>query len=244
MHKSENVTAAVLIIGDEILSGRTKDRNIGILADHLTGIGIRLIEVRIIRDDVAAIAAAITALKNSHTYVFTTGGIGPTHDDVTAEAVAKAFGVGLPVDPRAVALMQPFYGARGIPLAGARLRMARIPEGAQLIENPVSAAPGFWIGNVLVFAGIPDVLSAMLAQVTPRLKTGARMLSISIAVSRPEGDIADILAAHQQQYPEIAMGSYPVVQEGRYATELVLRATDQRTLEQAARELREKLSTC
>src|ERR671911_63600 len=157
------VTAGLLVIGDEILSGRTKDKNIGYLAEYLTNIGIDLKEVRVVADDEPAIVNALNALRHRYTYVFTTGGIGPTHDDITADSVAKAFGVPIDVDPRAVALMRERYKAED--LNEARLRMARIPEGADLVENPISKAPGFRIGNVVVMAGVPAIMQAMLDNV-------------------------------------------------------------------------------
>ena len=179
----EEVTAALLVIGDEILSGRTKDRNIGAVADHCTQIGIRLKEVRIVADDEDAIQAAVRELKRSHDYVFTTGGIGPTHDDITADSIAHAFGVPIDIDKRAVALMRERYADAD--LTPARLRMARIPEGAELIDNPVSKAPGFQIENVIVMAGVPSIMQAMLEAVTPRLKTGKKMLSDQVRVAAP-----------------------------------------------------------
>lgn len=237
------VTAAVLVIGDEILSGRTKDRNIGHIADHLTAIGIRLKEVRVVADDEAAIVEALDALRARYRYVFTTGGIGPTHDDITADSVAKAFGVGIDVDPRAVAVMQPYYRGRGIELTATRLRMARVPAGAELIANAVSAAPGFVIDNVIVMAGVPSIMQAMLAEVTPRLETGARMLSRSIALDRPEAEIAELFAAHQKAYPDVAMGSYPSLRDGRPHTDLVLRSADEQRLNDAANVLLEQLES-
>src|SRR5687767_4759749 len=156
------VTAAVLVIGDEILSGRTKDKNIGYIAEYLTAIGIDLKEVRVVPDEEDEIVAALNAMRRRYTYVFTTGGIGPTHDDITADCVAKAFGVPIDHDPRAVAILKERLGARGVELNEARLRMARIPQGADLVDNPVSGAPGFWIGNVIVMAGVPTIMQAML----------------------------------------------------------------------------------
>src|ERR1700674_5413775 len=173
------VTAAILVIGDEILSGRTKDKNIGYIAEYLTNIGIDLKEVRIVADEEADIIAALDALRERYTYVFTTGGIGPTHDDITADTVAKAFGVTIGYHPQAVALMEKRVAETGGVMNEARMRMTRVPAGAELVLNKVSAAPGFWIGNVIVMAGIPSVMQAMLAYVTPQLKTGTRMLSNS-----------------------------------------------------------------
>src|SRR5215469_14644210 len=174
------VTAGLLVIGDEILSGRTKDKNIGYIAEYLTGIGIDLREVRIVADDEAAIVEALNALRVRYTYVFTTGGIGPTHDDITAESVAKAFGVPIDYDPRVVKILKERLAQTGAELNEARMRMTRIPQGADLVLNKVSAAPGFWLGNVIVLAGVPSIMQAMLDGVAPRLKTGVRMLSETV----------------------------------------------------------------
>jgi molybdenum cofactor synthesis domain-containing protein len=223
---ADDITAALLVIGDEILSGRTKDRNIGAIADHLTAIGIRLKEVRVVADDEAEIVAAVNALRDRYSYLFTTGGIGPTHDDITADSIAKAFGVSIDIDRRARALMQAACDARGVELTASRLRMARLPAGSLLVENAISVAPGFMLDNVIVMAGIPDIMRGMLEAVTPRLKTGARMLSETIPLDRPESQIADIFAAHQKRFPDVAMGSYPSLRDGRPATDLVLRCVD------------------
>jgi molybdenum cofactor synthesis domain-containing protein len=190
--QQDRITAAVLVIGDEILSGRTKDQNIGTIADHLTPLGIDLKEVRIVPDVEQSIIEALDALRSKFTYVFTTGGIGPTHDDITADCVAKAFGVAIGIDPRARALMQDYYGARGIELTDARLRMARLPAGAQLVHNEISAAPGFMIGNVIVMAGVPSIMRAMLMDATQHLKTGTPVQSRTINLPYPEGEIAEL----------------------------------------------------
>jgi molybdenum cofactor synthesis domain-containing protein len=226
------VTAAVLVIGDEILSGRTKDKNIGYIAEYLTGIGIDLREVRVVADVEDDIVAALNALRARYDHVFTTGGIGPTHDDITADSVAKAFGVPIDVDPRAVALL-----LERIPkdqLNESRLRMARIPAGATLIENAVSKAPGFSIGNVHVMAGVPAIMQAMLDALAPRLATGRKMLSRSVSAGLKEGDVAAALAAVQAQYPDVAMGSYPTFDpEVGFTTTLVLRSRDEARLAEA-----------
>lgn len=238
---ADDITAALLVIGDEILSGRTKDKNIGVIAGRMTEIGIRLREVRVVADDEADIVAAVNALRVRYTYLFTTGGIGPTHDDITADSIAKAFGVPIDIDPRARALMQASCDARGVELTPARLRMARLPQGSELVDNPISIAPGFRIGNVIVMAGIPEIMRVMLDAVTPSLKSGKRMLSETIALDRPESQIADLFAAHQQAYPDIAMGSYPAMRDGRPSVELVLRGTDSRRLADAVSGLKAKL---
>ena len=242
MAEERIVTAALLVIGDEILSGRTKDRNIGAVAEHLTDIGIRLREVRVVPDDEAEIVAAVNALRVGHTYLFTTGGIGPTHDDITADSIAKAFGVPIGIDPRAEKILRDYFAARGVDATPARLRMARIPSGASLIGNPVSAAPGFRIGNVFVMAGIPNIMQAMLQSVTPDLETGARLLSVTLPVDRPESEIAEIFAAHQQRFSDVMMGSYPLLREGHPATDLVLRCADQSRLAEAAATLKSALN--
>lgn len=244
MTNDELVRAAILVIGDEILSGRTKDKNIGTIADHLTGIGIDLVEVRIVGDREAAIIEALDALRACHDYVFTTGGIGPTHDDITADAIAKAFGVAIDVDPAARALIAQLCERRGVPLTATRLRMARIPAGATLIKNSVSAAPGFMLGNVIVMAGVPVVMEAMLQDVTPRLRTGRRMLSMTFDLACPEGDIAEILSAQQQAHPDVAMGSYPSYRDGRPTVQLVLRSRDPERLALAGRNLEAALRSC
>ncbi len=231
----DEVTAGLLVIGDEILSGRTKDKNIGFIASHCTGIGIRLKEVRVVADDETAIISAVNILREAYTYVFTTGGIGPTHDDITADSIARAFGVSIDIDPRAVALMRERYAEAD--LTPARLRMARIPAGAVLIENPVSKVPGFMIGNVVVMAGVPAIMQAMLLAVTPSLKTGAKHFSESIHVNAPESKIAFPLAEAQRVFPEVAMGSYPFFEDGRYGTNLVLTSADTALLARARAEL-------
>ena len=202
----------MLVIGDEILSGRTKDKNIGYIADYLTAIGIDLREVRVVADVEEEIVAAVNALRSRYTYVFSTGGIGPTHDDITADAIAKAFGVAIDFDPRAVAILAERYGKAD--LNEARMRMARIPAGAELIENSVSKAPGFTLGNVHVMAGVPAIMQAMLDALAPRLKTGRKMLSRSVPAGMGEGKIAEGLAEVQAAFPDVLMGSYPTFDAG------------------------------
>ena len=241
MGEGRIVTAALLVIGDEILSGRTKDRNTGTIAEHLTGIGIRLKEVRVVADDEGEIVAAVNALRSRYDYVFTTGGIGPTHDDITADSIAKAFGVAIGVDPRAEKLLSEHYDRRGVELTPARLRMARIPDGALLIPNAISGAPGFRIANVIVMAGVPDIMRAMLEAVTPELDTGVKLLSVTIRVERPESEIADVFLAHQRRYRDVAMGSYPSIRNGHFESELVLRGSDPARLAEAAETLKAAL---
>jgi molybdenum cofactor synthesis domain-containing protein len=224
---SDIVTAAILVIGDEILSGRTKDKNIGYIADYMTAIGIDLKEVRVVSDDEADIVAALNALRARYTYVFTTGGIGPTHDDITADCIAKAFGVGISYHPEAVAIMKERVAKMGGELNEARMRMTRIPHGADLVANKVSGAPGFWIGNVITMAGVPSIMQAMLDEVAPKLKTGVKMLSVSVRADAKEGDIGTELGAVAKAYPDAIIGSYPFIDEkGTPNTNIVVRSRD------------------
>src|SRR6266508_1681487 len=230
------VTAALLVIGDEILSGRTKDKNIGYIAEYLTAVGIDLREVRVVGDEETAIVDALNALRHRYTYVFTTSGIGPTHDDITADCVAKAFGVSIDVDPRALAILEERLADTGGEMNDARLRMTRIPKGADLVLNKVSGAPGIWIGNVIVMAGVPSIMQAMLDEVAPRLKTGIRMLSETVRADAREGDIGTQLGEIAKANPEVAIGSYPFFdpQHGPN-TNVVLRARDPQKLAAATR---------
>src|SRR6187401_1003077 len=228
------VTAAVLVIGDEILSGRTKDKNIGYIAEYLTNIGIDLKEVRVVPDEEDEIVNALNALRNRYTYVFTTGGIGPTHDDITADSVAKAFGVSIDFEPEVVELLRARFAERGTEMNASRMRMARIPTGAQLVNNKVSTAPGFWIGNVIVMAGVPGIMQVMLDDVAPKLKTGVKMLSETVRADCREGDIGTPLGEIAKAHPEVAIGSYPFFDEQRGPnTNVVLRARDQAKLNAA-----------
>jgi molybdenum cofactor synthesis domain-containing protein len=229
----EIVTAAVLVIGDEILSGRTKDKNIGYIADYLTAIGIDLKEVRVVSDDEPAIVDALNALRKNYTYVFTTGGIGPTHDDITADCIAKAFGVSIDHHPRAVEILKERMAKIGGELNEARLRMARIPKGAELVHNKVSGAPGFWIGNVIVMAGVPSIMQAMLDEVAPKLKTGTKLLSETICADAKEGDIGTELGLIAKAHVETIIGSYPFFDEKIGPnTNIVVRSRDATKLAQ------------
>jgi molybdenum cofactor synthesis domain-containing protein len=220
------VTAAILVIGDEILSGRTKDKNIGYIAEYLTNIGIDLKEVRIVPDEEPEIISALNALRARYTYVFTTGGIGPTHDDITADCVAKAFGVALDYHPRAVEMMKARVAETGGIMNEARMRMTRVPVGAALVLNKISAAPGFWISNVIVMAGVPNIMQAMLDYVAPNLKTGAKMLSESVRADCREGDIGTELGEIAKQHPSVVIGSYPFMDERGGNTNVVVRSRD------------------
>jgi molybdenum cofactor synthesis domain-containing protein len=224
---AEIVTAAVLVIGDEILSGRTKDKNIGYIAEYLTALGIDLKEVRVVADDEADIVAALDALRRRYTYVLTTGGIGPTHDDITADCVAKAFSVPLDFHPRALEIIEARVKAMGTEMNEARRRMARIPRGAALIENKVSGAPGFRIENVIVMAGVPAIMQAMLDAVAPGLKSGVRMLSETIRADAREGDVGTELGVIAKAHPDVTIGSYPFFDDKAGPnTNIVVRARD------------------
>lgn len=228
-----NPTAAMLVIGDEILSGRTRDSNMHFLAGALTGRGITLSEVRVVADDHAAIVAAVRALSAGYDHVFTSGGIGPTHDDITADAIADAFGAAITHRPDAMALLAAHYDRAGLPFNEARQRMARIPDGAVLIDNPISKAPGFSLGNVHVMAGVPKIFEAMVASVLPGLTGGAPLLSQTLRVDRGEGEIAGPFGALAAEFPDLSMGSYPFTQNGAHGSNLVIRGTDAGRLDQA-----------
>jgi len=228
-----NPTAAMLVIGDEILSGRTRDSNTHHLANELTGRGIRLAEVRIVPDVHGRIVAALNDLRAAHDHVFTSGGIGPTHDDITADAVADAFGVPISIRADARAILEAHYQRTGLVMNDARLRMARIPDGATLIDNPVSSAPGFTLGNVHVMAGVPAIFQAMVAGVLPGLTGGDPLLSQMIDVDRGEGEIAGPLGALAARFPGLSFGSYPYLRNGAHGTQLVVRGTDAAQLDAA-----------
>ena len=231
------VTAAVLVIGNEILSGRTRDANLNYLAVGLTEIGIRLMEARVVPEIEPRIIAAVNELRATYDHVFTTGGIGPTHDDITADCISKAFGVALRRDERAVDLLTRHYGGPEH-LTDARLRMAHVPDGAILIDNPVSAAPGFQIGNVYVLAGVPRICQAMFDGLKGRLVGGDKVLSLTVSAHIGEGVIAHDLGLLQQRYTDLDIGSYPYFRQGRYGASFVLRGTNRERLDAAAQELR------
>jgi len=231
-------TSAILAIGDELLSGRTKDRNIGHFASVMTLKGIDLKEARIVADDEAAIVEAVNALRDRFTYVVTCGGIGPTHDDITADAIAAAFGVPIGHDTRAMSLLSAHYAARGLEFTEARKRMARIPHGAELIANPVSVAPGFRLGNVHVLAGVPSVFEAMLDAILPNWQGGRPMLSRTVECGVPEGMFGTALGEIQKRHPETSIGSYPRFEAGRIWAQIVVRARDEAPLAAAEAEVR------
>jgi molybdenum cofactor synthesis domain-containing protein len=222
---SKVITAAILVIGDEILSGRTKDRNVGYIAEYLTNIGIELREARVVPDVEEEIVAALNALRARYTYVFTTGGIGPTHDDITADAVAKAFGVAIGEDPRALAIMMERYQPGD--LTAARRRMARIPDGADLVDNPISKAPGFRLGNVIVMAGVPSVMQVMLDSAAKGLETGVKIIAETVeAGGVPEGRYGTALGEVAAAHPQVTIGSYPAFLDGRFRNQIVVRGKD------------------
>jgi molybdenum cofactor synthesis domain-containing protein len=239
---SEIVTAGILVIGDEILSGRTKDKNIGFIAEYLTNIGIDLKEVRVVADEEAEIIAALDALRHRYSYVFTTGGIGPTHDDITADSIARAFGVGIDHHPDVVARFRERFQGAG-ELNEARLRMARIPDGAELIQSATILAPGFKIGNVIVMAGVPSIMQAMMDIVAPKLKSGVRMLSETVRANAREGDIGGPLRDIANAHPDTVIGSYPFQDEDKKPnTNLVVRSRDPDKLNAAMAAVKEMLA--
>lgn len=228
-----NPTAAMLVIGDEILSGRTRDSNLHYLAQELTRHGIDLCEARIVADDHAAIGAAVNSLRQTYDHLFTSGGIGPTHDDITADAIADAFGIHIGIREDARSILAAHYDRSGLEFNDARQRMARIPDSAILIENPVSAAPGFTLGNVHVMAGVPKVFEAMLASLLPTLTGGAPLLSQSLDIHRGEGEIASPLGKLAENFPDLSFGSYPFIRNGRHGASIVIRGTTQAQVDAA-----------
>ena len=229
------VTACMIIIGDEILSGRTKDANLAFVAGRLNELGIRLRHARVIPDEEETIVAPVNEVRQAYDYVFTSGGIGPTHDDITASCIAKAFDLPLTLHPRAHKILVDHYGEEF--LNEARLRMAHTPEGADLIENPISKAPGFQVENVFVMAGVPEILQSMMASLEHKLSGGDPVRSRSIGARLPEGSVAGPFAELQKAYPDLDMGSYPFYRGGAYGVSLVLRSTDQARLDEAADKL-------
>ena len=244
--QSDNPTAAILVIGDEILSGRTREGNAHHLSQVLNSIGIDLCEIRIVADEEAQIVAAIRALDKSlggaWDMLFTSGGIGPTHDDITADAVAKAFNTGISIHADARRILEDRWGRQGVEITENRLRMARIPHGATLIDNPVSAAPGFSIGNTHVMAGVPEVFRAMVDSLRPGLATGRPTVSEALEVLRPESDVANPLRQVAEEYPDLSLGCYPFKRGDRYGTSLVIRGLDQKRVTDAMTKLRERLA--
>ena len=234
-------TAALVVIGDEILSGRTQDRNVAQLASWLGVQGIRLAEVRVVADVEAAIVGAVNALRSAHDYLFTTGGIGPTHDDITVEAIAAAVGVEVVIHPEGRAILEKYYATRG-GLTEARLRMARVPDGASLIPNPVSGAPGIRIANIYIMAGVPHITAGMLHGLTGALEGGRPLVSVTIGGFAPESEVADLLRDAERAEAGVSIGSYPFFREGRVGSNFVVRSTDGEQARRIAALLAERLS--
>ncbi len=226
MEEDRTWTAALVVIGDEILSGRTQDRNVGQVATWLNDHGIRLAEVRIIPDDLDRIGKTINKLRSQHDYLFTTGGIGPTHDDITVDAIAAAFGVPVIVHPEARRILEDYYRGRPGGLTEARLRMARTPEGAELLLNPSSGAPGVKMGNVYILAGVPHIAASMLEALTGKLEGGRPIVSVTVGARAPESDVADLLRETEAAHPGVAIGSYPFFKDGKYGANFVIRSDD------------------
>jgi molybdenum cofactor synthesis domain-containing protein len=237
-----NPTAAFLVIGDEILNGRTREANVQVLASALNGIGLDLMEVRVVRDDVGAIGAALEALRHSHDVVVTSGGIGPTHDDITADSVAAVFGVGIDVHPGARSMLEDLARRRGVAVTEGMLRMARVPDGATLIPNPVSAAPGFTLGNVHVLAGVPVIFQAMVDALLPLLPHGRPAVSRTLTVARGEAAFASALAAVAEAHRDVTIGSYPTRRDGGFVVDIVVRGPDEGRVEQALAAVREAVA--
>ena len=233
-------TAALLVIGDEILSGRTQDRNIAQIAAWLNLQGIRLAEVRVVPDRVEKIAAAVNALRAENDYLFTTGGIGPTHDDITVEAISAALDVPVIIHPRARAILEAYYETRG-GLTEARLRMARVPQGAELIENPMSGAPGIRLGNIFILAGVPHIATVMLEALSGTLEGGRPLLSRTLGCWVAESEVADLLGAVERAHPGCQIGSYPFFREGRVGANFVVRSTERDLLDACAEDLAGRL---
>jgi len=224
--RSRQWTAALAVIGDEILSGRTQDKNVAQVATWLNEQGIRLAEVRIVPDEPARIGVAVNELRAAYDYLFTTGGIGPTHDDITVDAIAAAFGVPVIVHPEARAILEDYYRDRPGGLTEARLRMARVPEGAELIPNPTSGAPGVKIENVYIMAGVPYIAASMLEALSGQLEGGKPIVSVTVGARAPESDVADLLRETEAAHPGVAIGSYPFFKDGRYGANFVIRSED------------------
>jgi molybdenum cofactor synthesis domain-containing protein len=234
-------TAALLVIGDEILSGRTQDKNVAQVALWLNEQGIRLAEVRIVPDDIGRIAESVNALRATHDYLFTTGGIGPTHDDITVDAMAAAFGVPVIVHPEARKILEDYYRDRPGGLTEARLRMARVPEGAELIPNPTSGAPGVRMDNVYILAGVPYIAASMLEALTGKLEGGRPVVSVIVGARAPESDVADLLRETEADHPGVAIGSYPFFKDGRYGANFVIRSEDEALARETGIDLSQRL---
>ena len=234
-------TAALVVIGDEILSGRTEEKNIAQVANWLNPQGIRLAEVRVVPDQQEAIVAAVNALRPNHDYVFTTGGIGPTHDDITVDAIAAAFGVPVVIHPEARRILEDYYRDRPLGLTEARLRMARVPDGAELIPNPTSGAPGVRMDNVIILAGVPNIAKAMLEALNGKLEGGRPLVSVTVRAHAAESDVAELLKQVQDAHPGVSIGSYPFYGGGRFGADFVIRGEDPQIVERCSEVLRKRL---
>jgi molybdenum cofactor synthesis domain-containing protein len=239
--ESRQWTAALVVIGDEILSGRTQDKNIAQVALWLNEQGIRLREVRVVPDNTGRIAETVNELRAAHDYLFTTGGIGPTHDDITVDAIAEAFGVPVVVLPEARKILEDYYRDRPGGLTEARLRMARVPDGAELIPNPTSGAPGVKMGNVFIMAGVPNIAAAMLEALTGKLEGGQPIVSVTVGARAPESDVADLLRETEAANPGVAIGSYPFFRDGKYGANFVIRSEDSELAHRTGEELATRL---
>ena len=241
VEQSKIWTAALVVIGDEILSGRTQDKNIAQVATWLNEQGIRLAEVRVVPDEIGKIGEAVNALRTANDYVFTTGGIGPTHDDITVDAIAAAFGVPVVLHPDARRLLEDYYRDRPGGLTDARLRMARVPDGAELIPNPTSGAPGVKIQNVYIMAGVPNIAASMLEALTGKLEGGRPVVSVTVGARAAESDVADLLRETEEAHPGVAIGSYPFFKDGRYGANFVVRSEDGDLARATGKKLSERL---
>ena len=241
MSKDRIWTAALVVIGDEILSGRTQDKNVAQVANWLNEQGIRLAEVRVVPDDLERIGEAVNALRSAHDYVFTTGGIGPTHDDITVDAIAAAFGVPVVVHPEARAILDDYYRDREGGLTDARLRMARTPEGAELIPNPTSGAPGVKMGNVYIMAGVPGIAASMLQALDGKVEGGKPVVSVTVGARAAESEVADLLRDTEAAHPGVAIGSYPFFKDGRHGANFVIRSEDGELARLTGEDLAERL---
>jgi molybdenum cofactor synthesis domain-containing protein len=234
-------TSGLLVIGDEILSGRTEDKNIAQVARWLNSQGIRLQEVRVVPDVQDAIVSAVNSLRSAYDYVITTGGIGPTHDDITVDSIAAAFGVPVTTDPRAREILEDYYRQRGVELTDARLRMARVPQGAELIPNPTSGAPGVKMGNVFILAGVPNIAAAMLQGLDGKLQGGRPMTSVTVSAHAAESEVAALLKQVQDDHPGVSVGSYPFYRDGGFGADFVVRSDDEGLAKRCAEDLLERL---
>jgi molybdenum cofactor synthesis domain-containing protein len=239
--QSRQWTAALVVIGDEILSGRTQDRNVAQVATWLNDQGIRLAEVRVVPDESERIGEAVNALRSKHDYLFTTGGIGPTHDDITVDAIAASFGVPVIVHPRARRILEDYYRGRPGGLNEARLRMARVPQGAELIPNPRSGAPGIRIENVYILAGVPHIAASMLEALSGTLEGGSPVVSVTVGARAPESEVADLLRETEESHPGVAIGSYPFFKDGGYGANFVIRSEDGELAERTGSDLADRL---